>query len=134
MIVSFNPTKVAFIGGFVNAPHNNVTILDTLTMKSVASEPQTDDEMGVYNISQQAVVVNDRQAFHVGCNKQKNRRLVEITVGVDERVTYKTIGALVEAENKATELPKYDSNRALELGGLKALTLVQSEAFEEYWN
>ena len=129
----FKSTKVAVIGGFGSkAPHNIVTILDTLTMNSIAS--QTDDEMSVYNISQQAVVVNDRQALHVGCNKQKNRRLIEITVGVDECVTYKTVGALVEAENKATELPKYDSNRALELGGLKALTLVQSEAFEEYWN
>ena len=28
---------------------------------------------------------------------------------------------------------KYDTTHALELGGLKALTPVQSEAFEEYW-
>ena len=102
-------------------------------MKSVASAPQTDDETGVMQLGASAVVVNDRQAFHVVVDKHKNRRLIEITVGVDECVTYKTVGALVKAENKATALRKYDTNHALELGGLKALTPVQTEAFEEYW-
>ena len=80
-----------------------------------------------------AVVVNDRQAFHVVVDNTKNRRLIEITVGVNERVTYKTVGTLVEAENKAKELRKFDSNQALELGGLKALNAEQTEAFEAYW-
>ena len=80
-----------------------------------------------------AVVVNDRQAFHVVVDNTKNRRLIEITVGVNERVTYKTVGTLVEAENKAKELRKFDPNQALELGGLKALNAEQTEAFEAYW-
>ena len=48
-------------------------------------------------------------------------------------MSYKTVGALVEAENKAKELLKYDQNHALELCSLKALNAEQTEAFEAYW-
>ena len=95
MIVPFKPTKISILGGERTIPHTLVTILDTLTMKSVASASQTDDATGVMQLGASAVVVNDRQAFHVVVVRHKNRRLIEITVGVDECVTFKTVGALV---------------------------------------
>ena len=59
-----------------------MTIFDTVTMSAVVSERQT-DEQGVIALGMVAVVVNDRQAFHVAADDQKNRRLIEITVGVN---------------------------------------------------
>ena len=59
------------------------------------------DEPGVCNFFQTGVTISGQQAFQVSVDTHLNRRMIEINLDSDGDVTYKTVGLLAEAENKA---------------------------------
>lgn len=79
------------------------------------------------------MVVSGQQAFQIGEDSYRKRRLVEIKLE-DGSVGYKTVGLLSETENKARTVRKYDSNHALKMSGIKKLIPAKLEAFEEWWD
>ena len=78
-----------------------------------------------------AINVNNERSFLIV--EGERYQLSEI-VAKNGRVTMKPIAPVVEAENVAKTIRKYDPNVALTICGIRELNPTQMELFDAWWN